>query len=85
MLKNSKLTIWISAIPLLFIVKFTKENPYFTEVYYSQLFYPWVFEIHRFFFNKFPFSDIAKTEIAPGKLFATKFVPSTGSTAISIV
>ena len=56
MLKNSKLTIWISAIPLLFIVKFAKENPYFTEAYYSQLFYPWVFEIHRFFFNKFPFS-----------------------------
>ena len=56
MLKNSKLTIWISAIPLLFIVKFAKENPYFTEAYYSQLFYPWVFVIHRFFFNKFPFS-----------------------------
>jgi len=56
MLKNSKLTIWISAIPLLFIVKYAKENPYLTEVYYSKLFYPWVFEIHRFFFNKFPFS-----------------------------
>ena len=56
MLKNSKLTIWISAIPLFFIVKYTKENPYFTEAYYSQLFYPWVFKIHRFFFNNFPFS-----------------------------
>ena len=41
---------------MFFIVKYTKENPYFTEAYYSQLFYPWVFEIHRFFFNKFPFS-----------------------------
>ena len=33
--------------------------------------------------DKFPFSAIDKTEILPGKLLATKFVPSTGSTAIS--
>ncbi|MBB13503.1 MAG: amino acid permease [Flavobacteriaceae bacterium] len=56
MLKNSKLTVWISAIPLLFIIKYAKENPSFTEAYYSKLLYPWVFEIHRIFFNKFPFS-----------------------------
>ena len=56
MLKNGNLTIWMSAIPLTFIVKFAKENPSFTEVYYSELFYPWVFQIHHFFFNKFPFS-----------------------------
>ena len=37
MLKNSKLTIWISAIPLIFIVQFAKENPSFTEAYYSKL------------------------------------------------
>ena len=32
--------------------------------------------------NKFPFSAIAKTVNPPGKLFATKLVPSTGSTAV---
>ena len=30
-----------------------------------------------------PLSAIARTAIPPGKLFATKLVPSTGSTAIS--
>ena len=34
--------------------------------------------------NKLPFSAIAITDNAPGKLFAAKFVPSSGSTAISI-
>ena len=56
MLKNGNLTVWISAIPLTFIIKFAKENPSFTEEYYSELFYPWVFQIHQFLFNKFPFS-----------------------------
>ena len=56
MLKNANLTIWMSGIPLIFIVKLAKENPSFTEVYYSKLFYPYVFEIHQFFFSKFPFS-----------------------------
>ena len=34
--------------------------------------------------KRFPFSAIEITERAPGKFFATKFVPSRGSTAISI-
>ena len=33
--------------------------------------------------KRFPFSAIAITDVAPGKLFAAKFVPSKGSTAIS--
>ena len=33
--------------------------------------------------NKFDFSATAMTDKAPGKLFAAKFVPSKGSTAIS--
>ena len=33
--------------------------------------------------NRFPFSAIDITDSAPGKFFATKFVPSSGSTAIS--
>ena len=56
MLKNVNLTIWISSLPLIFLVRFAKKNPSFTERYYSELVYPWLFEIHEFFFDKFPFS-----------------------------